>query len=151
MIARGGVRLDRLAERSFQLITHLLLSLPRPRRRQSSDLKDLEFLTLSILQQQQTMIVGDIQRILGVLPAQMSRLIRSLEARAEPFVLCRINPQDKRKIDVQLTPAGERALTEYVSPRLQTITALLEGLSDEEREALSHLLDRLNSLREGNE
>src|SRR5688500_10499611 len=107
MIARGGgVRLAEVAERSFLLSTRLLLTLPRGRRRQHGDLKDLEFLTLAILQRHPTMIVGDIQRILGILPAQMSRLIRSLEGRTSPLVTCRINPQDKRKVDVQLTEAG---------------------------------------------
>jgi len=148
MIARGGgVRLDELAERSFHLITRLLLTLPRGRRRHG-DLKDLEFLTLAILQRNQPMIVGDIQRILGILPAQMSRLIRSLEGRSAPLVACRINPQDKRKVDVQLTAAGEQALSEYVAPRVRAIAELLHGLSDEERDALSHLLDRLHALRE---
>jgi hypothetical protein len=42
------------------------------------------------------------------LPAQMSRIIRSLEARERPMIVCRINPQDKRKIDVCLTAAGEK-------------------------------------------
>ena len=61
---------------------------------------------------------------------------------------CGINPQDKRKVDVEMTAAGEQALTEHVAPRVQAIASLLHGLSDEERDALSHLLDRLNSLRE---
>ena len=51
------------------------------RRRRLGDLKEVEFLTLAILQANGTMIVGDIQRILGVLPAQMSRIIRSMEQR----------------------------------------------------------------------
>jgi len=59
MIARGGVRIDELAERSFHLITRLLLTLPRGRLRHG-ELKDLEFLTLAILQRRQRMIVGDI-------------------------------------------------------------------------------------------
>jgi CRISPR system Cascade subunit CasE len=46
------------------------------------------------------MIVGDIQRLLGVLPAQMSRIIRSLENRDRPLIACHINPRDKRKVDV---------------------------------------------------
>src|SRR5262249_43673986 len=119
------------------------------RRRNTGDLKEMEFLTLAILHQNPSMIVGDIQRILGVLPAQMSRLIRSLETRPTPLVACAINPRDKRKVDVHLTPAGEQVLVEYAAPRVRAIGDLLENLTDEERESLSHLLDRLHTIAHG--
>ena len=146
MIARtSGVGLDELAHRSFQFFTQLSLTLPLGRRRHADDLKELEFLTLAILRQHRTMIVGDIQRILGVLPAQMSRIIRSLEDRATPLIGCQINPHDKRKVDVHLTEAGERALAEYISPRVSALSELLARLSEDEREALALLLDKLQT------
>lgn len=149
MIARGSaIRLEELAQRSFQFITRLMLSLPRNRRRKTGDLKEMEFLTLSLLHQHQTMIVGDIQRILGVLPAQMSRIIRSLEQKTPPLVTCGINLQDKRKVDVHLTPSGEQLLTEYIAPRVRAIGDLLGQLKDEERDNLTHLLNRLQQLSE---
>src|SRR5947209_6653659 len=103
--ARGG-RLEELAHELFDVLRQLSVTTRRGRRRED-DLKELEFHTLAILQERGTMIVGDIQRLLGVLPAQMSRVIRGLENRAEPLIACRINPHDKRKIDVQLTESGE--------------------------------------------
>src|SRR5882724_12159885 len=112
MATGTGHRLDDIAHELFQLVTHICLSTLRGRRR-SGELKEVEFLTLSLLQANSTMIVGDIQRVLGVLPAQMSRIIRSLENREDPLIECRINPRDKRKIDVCLTPHGERSLVEY--------------------------------------
>ena len=128
MIARNpGVQIDELAQRLFETITHICLSLPRPRRR-ANDLKEVEFLTLSILQEHQPMIVGDIQRILGVLPAQMSRIIRALENRDRPLISCRINALDKRKIDVGLTAGGEKALNEYLQVRVGVIAELLTKL-----------------------
>ena len=46
------------------------------------------FLTLSLLHHHDTLIVGDIQRQLGVLPAQMSRIIRVPgDARPPPYRL----------------------------------------------------------------
>src|SRR5262249_13038627 len=105
MIASGTeLHLDELAQRFFQVLIHLDLELPRSRRR--GDLKEMEFHTLALLQQHHTLIVGDLQRYLSVLPAQMSRIIRSLESREEALIACCINPQDKRKINVKLTPAG---------------------------------------------
>jgi DNA-binding MarR family transcriptional regulator len=137
-----GVPLEGLASDLFDVVTRLYLAVPRGRRG-SGDLKDLEFLTLAILHAHDTMIVGDIQRILGVLPAQMSRLIRSLENRERPLIACRINPRDKRKIDVGLTPAGEKALGDYQTHRVRRLVELLRDLPDEEQEEMHRLLHQL--------
>ena len=76
MVATGTeMRVHELAQHLFDLVTHFCLVSPRGRRR-TGDLKEVEFLTLSIMRAHGTMIVGDIQRLLGVLPAQMSRVIR---------------------------------------------------------------------------
>jgi DNA-binding MarR family transcriptional regulator len=101
------------------------------------------------------MIVGDIQRHLGVLPAQMSRILRALETRERPLISCRINPQDKRKVDVTLASAGVKAVREYQTTRILQITTLLTNLTPEELESLNHLLDRfqeiLGSMRNGSD
>src|SRR4051812_30528767 len=115
-----GVRLEEIAQEVFEVFTHLGLTVP-PRRRRSGGLKEVEFLTLALLHGRGTMIVGDIQRLLGVLPAQMSRIIRALETRERPMVACHINPQDKRKVDVRMTPAGEKALHDYQSVQIDRI------------------------------
>jgi DNA-binding MarR family transcriptional regulator len=142
-----GVRLDEVAHGLFGLITQIGLAGSRGRRRPSG-LKEVEFLTLAILHQHPTRIVGDLQRVLGVLPAQMSRIIRSLEDREQPLIACRINSHDKRKIDVCLTPAGERAFLDYRAEHVQALTQLLRHLSDEERDDLVRLLDKLQGVFE---
>ena len=142
-----GVRADELARQLFSVATHFCLALPRGRRR-AGDLKDVEYLTLSILSSSGTMIVGDIQRLLGVLPAQMSRVIRSLEARDRPLFACRINPHDKRKIDVCLTAAGEKALAEYREDRVRAIAQLLRRLPEDDLQDVHGLLDKLQLLSE---
>src|SRR5438270_14094499 len=130
MVASGtGVRLEETARDLFEVVTQLGLTALRGRRR-SGDLKEVEFLTLAILQERGTMIVGDIQRLLGVLPAQMSRIIRALENRPQPLISCRINSRDKRKIDVCLTPFGEQALFDYQSARVRRIADCLRCLLD---------------------
>jgi DNA-binding MarR family transcriptional regulator len=139
----AGVRGEELAQAVFDVVTRFCLAAPRGRRR-AGDLKEVEFLTLSVLRLHDSLIVGDIQRLLGVLPAQMSRIIRSLEGRERPLIACRINPQDKRKIDVALTPAGIAACQEYQTSRVSIITHLLDQLSDEDREDLHRLLDKLH-------
>ena len=150
MLATGTeMRVHELAQHLFDLVTHFCLVSPRGRRR-TGDLKEVEFLTLSLLHHHQSLIVGDIQRQLGVLPAQMSRIIRSLEARDKPLIACRINSQDKRKIDVMLTVEGRSAFRDYQAVRVKTIAGLLRKLEDDDREDLNRLTASLQTMLEKN-
>lgn len=149
MVATGpGIRLEEIAREVFEVLTHLGLTVPQ-RRRRAGDLKEIEFLTLALLHGRGTMIVGELQRRLGVLPAQMSRVIRALEDRDRPMIACHINPRDKRKVDVRMTPAGEKALVDYQSARVGRIADLLRDIPEEMQEDLGRLLDKLRELRAG--
>ncbi len=147
MATGTGQRVEEIAQDLFGVVTRICLSALRGRRR-GGDLKEVEFLTLSVLQAHGTMIVGDIQRLLGVLPAQMSRIIRALEGRDRPLISCRINARDKRKIDVCMTPAGEKALAEYQGARIGRLVTLLRDLSEEDQEDLVRLVEKLSNLLE---
>ena len=145
MATGTGQRLEDIAQDLFDVFTRLGLSTLRGRRR-TGDLKEVEFLTLSILQANGTMIVGDIQKLLGILPAQMSRVIRALENRDRALIQCRINPRDKRKIDVCLTPAGEKALMDYRDASISRIVEHLRQLSEDDQEDLNRTLEKLTTL-----
>lgn len=147
MVAASGGRLEEIAQDLFEVLTQLCLAAPRGRRR-GGDLREIEFLALSLLQERKTMIVGDMQRQLGVLPAQMSRIIRSLEERPGPLIVCRINQRDKRKVDVCLTDAGANAIAEYQAARVRRIAHLLRDLSDEDQEELVRVLVKVRSTLE---
>jgi len=140
-------RVEDIAHELFQVVTQICLSTLRGRRR-AGDLKEVEFLTLSLLQDHGTMIVGDIQRVLSVLPAQMSRVIRSLENRERPLIACSINPRDKRKIDVELTNHGEKALLDYQGKRVGRIVERLNSLPEDDQEDLIRALNKLHELLE---
>jgi DNA-binding MarR family transcriptional regulator len=145
MASGTGLQVEEIAQDLFEVVTQIGLSTLRGRRR-VADLKEVEFLTLSILHAHDTMIVGDIQRLLGVLPAQMSRIIRALENRDRPLITCRINPRDKRKIDVCLTPAGEKALLDYRNASVSRIVEHLRHLPEEDQEDLTRTLEKLATL-----
>jgi DNA-binding MarR family transcriptional regulator len=147
MVTSTGHRVEDIAHDLFEIVTQICMSALRGRRR-AGDLKEVEFLTLTILRTHGIMIVGNIQRLLGVLPAQMSRVIRALENRERPLITCRINPRDKRKIDVGITPAGEKVLQDYRNIRVGRIVELLRNLPEEEQEDLVRLLEKLHSLLE---
>jgi DNA-binding MarR family transcriptional regulator len=142
-VSETMIRVDELAQKLFDVVTQFCLTIPRHRRR-SGDLKEVEFLTLSILCHHDMLIVGEIQRMLGVLPAQMSRIIRSLETREQPLIACRINPQDKRKIDVALTEPGRQACQEYQTSRIASITQFLSKMSEDDLENLNILLGKMH-------
>lgn len=143
VVSTSGPKLEDLAHQLFDVGTRFCLAVPRGRRK-GGDLKDIEFLTLSLLHLREPLIVGDIQRQLGVLPAQMSRIIRALETREHPLIACRINSHDKRKIDVVLTPAGRAAFLDYQSVRVRTIVALLAHLDQDDLSEVHGLLSKLH-------
>jgi DNA-binding MarR family transcriptional regulator len=145
MSTAAGQHLDEIAQDLFGVMTQLALCTQAHQKR-GAELREFEFLALSVLQTRDRMIVGDIQRILGVLPAQMSRIIRSLEHRQTPLIECQINPQDKRKVDVRLTQAGVRSLQEFREARVQKLVELLRGATDEEQEDLSRLIAKLQDM-----
>jgi DNA-binding MarR family transcriptional regulator len=148
MVASGsGVRLEEAARDLFDVVTQLGLTAMRGRRR-PGELKELEFFTLALLHEHGTVIVGTIQKTLGVLPAQMSRIIRSLESRERAYIACQINPGDKRKVDVCLTPAGEKALQEFITSRTDRLVTLMRDLPEEEQEELNRLIEKLHTLLE---
>ncbi len=74
------------------------------------EINEREASALVLLAKNGVMIVGDIQRELEVLPAQMTRIIRALELRDSPLIQCTMNKRDRRKIDVQITDEGLRVL-----------------------------------------
>jgi DNA-binding MarR family transcriptional regulator len=143
----SGLKVQELAQNLFDVVTRFCQVAPRGRRC-DGELKEIEFLTLSLLHRQEPLIVGDIQRQLGILPAQMSRIIRALENRDRPFITCRINPRDKRKVDVELTPEGLAAFQQHQLARIRTLVHLLGRLDPDEVEDLTHLIDKLQAENE---
>jgi DNA-binding MarR family transcriptional regulator len=139
----SGTKVEELAHHLLDVVIRFCQAVPRARKR-LGELKDIEFLTLSLLHHREPLIVGDIQRHLGVLPAQMSRIIRALENRERPLIACRINPQDKRKIDVVLTPAGRLAFQDHQAYRVRIIAGILSRLPDEEFDDAHRLLSKIS-------
>jgi DNA-binding MarR family transcriptional regulator len=128
-------------EEVFELSKNVWASQSKARNRNQPEITETEFLALDLLARQQPQTVGDLQRQIGVLPAQMSRVIRSLEGKAEgPLIACRINPEDKRKVDVEMTPAGAQAHQAYRQVKLGSIQKMLLSLSDHDREEFMRIL-----------
>lgn len=136
--------LDAMAQEIFDL--YLLVAAARSRRPAGpDDLSETEFLTLDVLAREQPLTVGDVQKRIGVLPAQMSRIVRALEEEGgRGYVDCKINPQDRRRIDVSLTQAGRDAHERYRAVRLGSITHILSVLGLDDRAHFMRILGQIH-------
>ncbi len=99
------------------------------------ELSESQFLTLDcIVTHGEPQTVGDLQRAIHVVPAQMSRIIRSLENDFDaPLIRCELNQDDKRKIDVRLTADGRTAHSDFISSRIGRTLELLSRLTEKDR------------------
>lgn len=99
------------------------------------------FGVLRCLSERDELRVSELAQFLGVETSTMSRHVKSLErgglvARAE-------DPLDRRAARVGLTPAGDGVLRLLREARHRYFTELLVGWSEDDREVLAPLLDRL--------
>jgi len=128
-------QLREFAEEIFELSKEVWAAQTRSKARHQNEISETEFLALDILvRATHPLSVGDIQRQIGILPAQMSRVIRALESKGgQPLITCKINPEDKRKVDVELTPAGRQTHEAYRQLKLATTEKILQDLSEQDR------------------
>ena len=142
MPSQQAQQLQEFADEIFEMSKEIWAAQTRAKTKEQPELTETEFLALDILHKAgQSQTVGEIQRTIGILPAQMSRVIRSLESKSdEPLIACRINPTDKRKVDVELTPTGRKAHAGYRQMKLGHILAMLESLETTDRQEFIRIL-----------
>lgn len=117
------------------------------------ELSESQFLTLDgIVTRGEPQTVGDLQRAIHVVPAQMSRIIRSLENDFDaPLIRCELNQEDKRKIDVRLTDAGRAAYSEFVRSRIGRTLELLSQLEQTDRLDFIRVCGQMRKLYDRND
>lgn len=137
--------LHKMAQEIFEL--YLLVAITRLRRPTGpDDISETEFLTLDILSKEQPLTIGEVQKRIGVLPAQMSRIVRALERQSgRGYVECKINPEDRRRIDISLTGPGRAAHEKYRKARLTSMHEALAVLAPDDR---THFMRMLHQIRE---
>jgi len=132
----------------FDMLKRTWFETQREKLKAGFDLSESEFLALDALEGVRSLSVGELRRRVGVLPAQMSRVIKALEQRYdEKLVLCAINPKDKRKIDVAISPRGRRAVDAYRRAKIVRTIESLESLSDDDLDAFIGILRRIEVAR----
>jgi len=140
--AKARRTLEELAEEILELST--MGSAARFRSKAGAatgHLTETEYLALDALIKESPLTVGQIQKAVGVLPAQMSRIVRALESKeGKALITCEINPHDRRRIDVSLTLVGRKAYQAYREARLGFTVEILRELSPTDREEFMRLL-----------
>jgi len=137
---------QQLARQIFELTRRTWFQSQREKFKGGYDLSESEFLALDALEHVRSLSVGELRRHVGVLPAQMSRVLKALEQRYdEKLVLCSINPQDTRKIDVSITPKGRRAVEAYRKAKIAASIRALDSLSNKDLANLSTILQKVGN------
>ncbi len=135
---------QQLALQIFEVSRRTWFGSQREKFKGGYDLSESEFLALDALEDAESMSVGQLRKHVGVLPAQMSRVLKALEQRYdEKLVICSINPEDKRKIDVSITARGRRAVDAYRRSKIKASIDALDSLTDRDLSNLSTILAKV--------
>jgi DNA-binding MarR family transcriptional regulator len=98
---------------------------------------------LGMLHRHGEMSQTELQRRLEVDGAVVTRQVKLMET--EGLLVRRVDPADNRFTLVTLTPAGRERLTEVGSMAKEFMTAVLEGVSDDDLECMRRTMARMRA------
>ena len=147
LVDSAGNPINRAAEEIFELAKISWLLRSRRRRRNAFDLTETEFLTLDLVAREESQTVGQLRKHVGVLPAQMSRILRSLERRGDkPLIKCAINAIDRRRIDVSITETGRKAHRAFREARTSLNSETLAQLPPQDVREFMRIMEKIRTL-----
>ena len=104
-------------------------------------------LVLRILAENDGLSQMELAEKLDIRPSSLGELVAKLEESGH--VERRPNENDKRVMNVYLTEKGREAVNAFVNPRQKAADEWCAGMSDEEKEQLSGLLDKMIASMQG--
>lgn len=130
--------------RQLHYCTHILHRRRCPKGAQpNQDMHHGQGRTLSLVNQNNGISQRALAELLHIRPPSLGELLNKLEA--NQLIERRQHETDKRISNVFITDAGRAAVTEVEAMRNAYIETLFVGLSNEEQQTLSALLDKLLS------
>lgn len=103
-----------------------------------------QFQALSVLHRaQEPVTMGELAELLSVRRANLTGLVDTLARRS--LVRRVLNPGDRRSFLVEITPAAEAFLTQFLPHHWRYLKLLTSGLTSDEMRQLAQLLDRLRA------
>jgi len=143
-VSKRDDTIEQLALEMFELTRRTWFKSQREKFKGGFDLSESEFLALDALENVPSMSVGELRKRVGIQPAQMSRVLKALEQRYdEKLVICSINPRDKRKIDVSITPKGRRVVNAYRRSKIKASIDALHSLSKQDLASLAKIMAKI--------
>lgn len=85
--------------------------------------------------------MAEVSDAVAVRPGNLTSVVDALRRRR--LVDCTVNPGDRRSFLVSITDAGTEFLAEFLPGHWRYLRLLTAGLSDDEKESLVHLLEKL--------
>lgn len=90
--------------------------------------------------------IGEIARDHHLTNATMTGLVKRLEALTPPLVKREQNLEDRRSVEVSLTPEGEKRFLNVQTDLMDQVRVIFSLLSAEERQDFMHYLERYVAL-----
>ncbi len=132
------------ADAIFDLTTRITRARQRSRRTLLPELTELQVLTLDRLAGPGSMPLTELREEVGVLPAQMTRILQSMmSTEAGSYIVCCPNDDDRRRTDVEITALGRRVYNTYRKADREMLLQVLEPLGDRDRRDLARVVDRI--------
>ena len=90
---------------------------------------------LSLFNENDIVHISEISRLLGMSIQSANNIVRRLEAMG--YVLISKNKKDRRMSDIKLSDYGREGLKAFRHSQLQTLSQIIDNLSDAEKELLN--------------
>lgn len=112
------------------------------RRHRALGLSVPQFRTLAFTKRTGGTTLGGVAEHLGLTPPSACKIVDGLEARE--LVTRMPSPEDRRKVNLQITPAGKRALTDARRETHKSLAGILSSLDERE---LGKIMQSMEALR----
>ena len=130
-------------ELAQELMKYLLRMSPRPKNAPRLEKDRGEVMALAYLNEfKDGATPGELAKFGGVSTARIATVLNSLEKKG--FITRSVDPDDRRKVVVNVTPDGKAYSDMHKERRLQHLTKMMEYLGEEDAQHHIRIMKRLN-------
>ena len=133
--------MDYKALANVMLTKMFLLNKTRPQRSINEGMRGEAFVLQYIIHHENAVLPSEISNFMNISTARMAAALNSLERKG--FITRRIDPSDRRRILVELTPEGKEFADAQRGAMLNHMTRMLERLGEQDSTELVRILGRV--------
>jgi len=113
----------------------------RPQKQLSKAMRGEAFALQFIAQHENTVVPSDIENTMGISSARIAIVLNGLEDKG--LIIRQIDPSDRRRTLLKLTPAGEEQAAKDAEQLLALATGMLEYLGENDAKEYVRIMSRL--------